>query len=248
MSSTLVTCYYKVKSKHSHKYYDEWIGYFLNNLNTNIIIFTSNDLVNYLMEKTKNKDKIHIIALNFNDLPIKKKYEKIWDEQYALDPEKHIRTKECYIIWNSKFDFVRQAIELNPFNSDKFVWNDIGSFRNPKYLKILESYPKYEKISKDKIDISLVVPFRTNQDFFFNSIHFGGAIFGGGKDIMLMMANKFYEMFDTYLEKKLFIGCDQQILASLYMKNKELFNCVSTNNFYDKWFELYAYYYLKKME
>ena len=40
-SVTIVSCYYKVKSKHSHEKYNEWIHNFLYNLRSNIIIFTS---------------------------------------------------------------------------------------------------------------------------------------------------------------------------------------------------------------
>jgi hypothetical protein len=105
-SVTIVSCYYKVKSKHSHSKYNEWISNFLQNLRNNIIIFTSEDLVDYLKEIGKNNNQMMIIIKNFEDIDILKQY-NIWDYQYELDPQKNIRTKECYIIWNSKMNFVR---------------------------------------------------------------------------------------------------------------------------------------------
>jgi len=51
MSSTVVSCYYKIKSKHSHNQYDKWINNFLQNIHCNLIIFTSPDLKEYLLQK-----------------------------------------------------------------------------------------------------------------------------------------------------------------------------------------------------
>ena len=49
--------------------------------------------------------------------------------------------------------------------------------------------------------------------------------------------------FDIYVANNKFIGCDQQIIASIYLKNKELFNTITPNNIIiDKWFWLYYYY------
>jgi hypothetical protein len=38
------------------------------------------------------------------------------------------------MIWNSKLALVREAIIQNPFGSDKFVWNDIGSLRESRFI------------------------------------------------------------------------------------------------------------------
>ena len=153
-SVTIVSCYYKVKSKHSHKNYNEWIHNFLHNLRNNIIIFTSENLLDYLKDVGKHNSNMLIIKKNFAEIEILKKY-NIWNYQHKLDSQKNIRTKECYIIWNSKMNFVKEAIELNPFNSDKFVWTDIGCLRDKRYCKLISNYPLYKNISSDKLDIVL---------------------------------------------------------------------------------------------
>ena len=73
-SVTIVSCYYKVKSKHSHEKYNEWIHNFLYNLRNNIIVYTSENLVDYLKEIGKHNPNMLIIKKNFEEIEILKKY------------------------------------------------------------------------------------------------------------------------------------------------------------------------------
>ena len=167
-SATLVTCYYKVKSKHTFDEYAIWIKNLLLTIKCNIIIFTSADQEESLYlysiinrnQTNENIGGVKVIIKELQDLDIVKRYPDIWEDQYAKDLTWNIRTKECYMIWNSKLSLVREAIILNPFGSDKFVWNDIGSLRDisfvyENYMQILK-YPRYENISSGKIDIVLI--------------------------------------------------------------------------------------------
>lgn len=247
-NTTLVSCYYSVPSKHPHEKYDIWIHYLLTNITNNIIIFTSSDLVNYFenIQHSNKELKLKIIVKEFNDLDILKKYNlNIWDSQYSLDPTPEVRTKECYIIWNSKMNFIKEAIELNPFNSDKFIWNDIGSMRDIHYSQKIKNFPHYNNISNDKLDIVLIQKYENDYYFFQNQTHLSGAQFGTSKDLFLKIIDLYYKYVDEYIENKLFIGCDQQILSTLYMNHKELFNLITPDNtIIDKWFYLYHHYLL----
>jgi hypothetical protein len=246
---TLVTCYYKIASKHPHFYYETWINNLLENVGCNIIIFTSADLESYFqdLQKQNTNLKMHIVIKEFHDLEIINKY-NIWDDQYSKDPTPKVRTKECYIIWNSKMNFLKEAITFNPFKSDKFVWNDIGSMRDYNYIIKygISNYPKYNKISDYKVDIALIKKFNVSreiQDIFQNEVHLSGSIFGGSKETLLKIIDLYYTYFQEYLDKKLFIGCDQQILATLYIRHPELFNLIKPElNTIDEWFYMYHYY------
>lgn len=246
MSVTLVTCYYKVISKYDFTNYDKWINNLLQNINCNIIIFTSNNLVDYFNKLYPDKTKLTIICKELENLPINKKYNtEFWDKQKKIDPDKKCkRTQFCYQIWNSKFYFLKLAIKINPYNSDKFIWNDIGSMRDLNYTSKLFNYPQYDKISNDKLDIILIKKFDNDNQFFFqNEIHLSASIFGGSKDIILELHTLYYKYFEQYIEKKLFIGCDQQILSTTFVNNKDKFNIIiPNNNIIDKWFWLYFYY------
>jgi len=257
-SATLVTCYYKVKSKHTFDEYSIWIRNLLLTIKCNIIIFTSADQAEWLYLYTiinrnqinENIGGVKVIIKELQDLDIVRKYPDIWEDQYTKDPTWDIRTKECYMIWNSKLALVCEAIMLNPFGSDKFVWNDIGSLRDIRfvyenYMQILK-YPQYENISRDRIDIVLIEDFTVqNQIIFQNEIHLSGAIFGGGREAFLKLIDLFYRNFDMYLENGYFIGCDQQILATCVQQVPELFNLITpvhSDHVIDKWFYLYYYY------
>jgi hypothetical protein len=242
MSSTIVTCYYKFKSKHSFQDYVFWINNFLKKINNNVVLFTDKKTEELLRCLIENKENIKVLIREIEELPLAKKYNSsFWEKQEEMDEsEKHAnRTKECFIIWNSKINFVKEAIELNPFNSDKFIWNDIGSLRDKRDVN---NYPSYNKISKDKIDIILLNDFPRGflgkEKFFRDNIYFSGSIFGGGKEIFLKFHDLYYKFFNAYVEKGLFIGCDQQIISSVYLKNPEVFNLIKSND----WFFIYKYY------
>jgi len=242
--ATVVTCYYRIPSKHSSSEYDSWIKNLLDNFSvkSKMIIFTSKSLETYFRDLIGERTNFVIYYRELNELEVFQKYNWIWRIQYMMDPQKDIRSIGCYVIWNSKFDFLKEAIERNPFNSDKFVWSDIGNFRDISNKHLLKSFPDYAKISGDKLDIVKVSDF-PDKDFFFHETHLSGSIFGSGKSTILKIRELFFEMFEKYIDNNKFIGCDQQILTSVYCKNKELFNIVECDTeLIDKWFYLYSYY------
>lgn len=256
-SVTVVTAYYRIKSKHDSQKYDEWIHNLLLNVGKlcKMIIFTSPELVDYMngiCEKNKKGAAFTIISMPMKDFMIVQQYpSNVWSHQYSLDPQKACgRTIECYLIWNSKLWFIKEAMERNVYGSDKYVWIDIGSFRNNDVnvcADILDNFPAYEKVSHDKIDIMLIHPYlphEMNNFVFFNTVHLGG-MFGGGIYAIRELYELFYSSLYFYLSNKHFAGCDQQILSTCYIRNKNLFNLVTKKNSHDTWdvwFYLYKYW------
>ena len=250
-STTVVTCYYRIKSKHSHDKYDKWITNFLSNIPCNLVVFTSPDLVEYIVKKREKFLKTTIIRpVAFEDLPLYNIYENQWQSQYEMDTQQDTgRTKECYVLWNSKLDFLKQAIDKNPFSSEKFIWADIGCLRTPDpsiISHISQHYPLYNRISNDKIDIVLLEPIKNiEQKVFVDETHFSGAMFGGHKDVVLKFYELFYQRFDEHIQAGIFIGCDQQTISSVYNENSEMFNYVTSHHIHDddwRWFFLWIYY------
>ena len=243
-TTTIVTCYYQVPSKHSHSIYDKWIKNMLNHITANIVIFTSENLVTYLKDCAMNRNNVFIIKKNFEEIEMNVKYKDIWEKQYEIDPQKKNRTKECYIIWNSKMNFVKEAIQLNIFNNEKFIWTDIGSMRDLKLIPLIKNYPINSKISDNKLDITIINNFTNNsQKYFQDECHLSGAIYGANKDIFLKIIELYYKYFEEYLANGLFIGCDQQILSTIYTQHPDLVNLINGINPYtDKWFFLWLYY------
>ena len=256
-SVTVVTAYYLIKSKHDSRKYDQWIHNLLLNVGKSckMVIFTSPELVQYMNAICKKNTKgaaFTVISMPMKDFMIVQRYPlNVWSHQYSLDPQKACgRTVECYLIWNSKLWFIKEAIERNLYGSDKYVWIDIGSFRNNDAVvcaSIFENFPVYEQVSHDKVDIMLIRPYSPHdmkKFVFFNTVHLGG-MFGGGVDAICELYELFYSSLHFYLSKKYFAGCDQQILSTCYMRNPELFNLVTkknSNDAWDVWFYLYKYW------
>jgi hypothetical protein len=249
MSSTVVTCFYNLKSKHTFETYDKWIQNLLPNIQCNLVVFTSPDLKDYILNYRKTLlDKTVIICQEFNELELTNKYGDYWDRQYELDPQKHFgRNQNCYILWNSKLWFMKQAISINPFVSDKFVWTDIGCLRNTNLNQIdqIKLYPLYDNISMGKIDIVLMntIP-NIEQTYFFNEVHFAGAMFGSDTNTIIKLYDRFYQKLDQFIKEDKFIGCDQQTISSVYNENRELFNTIDglTYSWDERWFYLWKYY------
>lgn len=246
MTLSIVSCYYKIKSKRSHTNYDNYINNLFNNINKNVnfVLFTSKDLEEYFLIKTKTLRNIKIIIKEFNEIELFNQYKDIWDNQYKMDLQKNTgRGIECYVLWNSKLNFIKETIQLNYFNSDKFIWMDIGMIRNNDYIKYLSNFPIYENVSNDEIDIILLRNFNNlNQKYFQDEIHFSGAMYGAHKDIFIKFINLYYKKFDEYIDNNRFIGCDQQIISSVYLENTNLFNPIKPIGKTDPWFYLIKHY------
>lgn len=245
--TSIVTCYYRLnKSKHTFEEYDRWIRNLLENIKTNIIVFTSEDDKQYLETILRTNENIRytIIVKELMDLEINKLYPDIWEHQEEMDPNKRCgRARGCYQLWNSKFHFLKEAIHINPYNSECFVWNDIGNVRDKNIIPFLSYYPTADKISQDKLDIVLLNGFTKMQDFFCDEVHFSGSMFGGHKTTLLNMCELYYRYFQYYIVNDRFIGCDQQIISSMFIKNISLFNpIIPTECEVDPWFYLYQYY------
>jgi hypothetical protein len=212
--------------------------------NANIILFHDKNTKSYLEKLlTNNTNKYYYIEMEITDLNTSKMTD--WKKkQYILDPNQSCgRTEECYIIWNSKFEFLKIAISINPYRCDKFIWNDIGNIRNKVTINSTRFYPKYNNISIDKLDIVLIKELTPPYPTYFKEIvGFSGSLFGGEKELILTMHNIYYNILNQYLNNNQFAGCDQQIIASMYVMYPNYFNKIYPKNNIDPWFYLYEYY------
>jgi hypothetical protein len=247
MDVTLVSCYYRLKqSKHRLHEYSEWIKNFILNLNnTNLVIFTSQKDYAYIQSMMQNENiQYKIFIREIDDFNISKVYPLIWDTHASMDPTPSCgRGIDCYKIWNSKFELLKHAIVENPFHTDYFVWNDMGNVRQENIIPYLSSYPSSKKISRDKLDIILLNGFREPKTFYQNEVHFSGSMFGSHKDVLLELHELFYRYFDLYVKNGYFIGCDQQIISTLFIRHPEKINPIFPMDCHvDPWFYLYEYY------
>ena len=57
--------------------------------------------------------------------------EEEWEEQERKDPEQGIgHSRELYTVWSEKTNMLKIVADNNYFNSDYFLWLDIGAVRH----------------------------------------------------------------------------------------------------------------------
>jgi len=257
---TIVTCYYRFPSKHSYENYDAWMTNFLTTVDNEMIIFCDAES----FEKVKTLRKEFEDVTDIFVLPLEETYcgqqvyQEIWKKDWQRDTEKSIHNPNLYIIWNEKSMFLNRAISINPFETEFFMWCDIGCFRNKEDMHLFKNWPSDAFLSsakKDKIYFLNIEPFKpedleilpnTLTRSFEGKNRIGGTIFFGHKDTFVPWIEKFYYYMNTYMENNYFAGKDQNILATFYAAYPDLFELVTPQpNEGDPWFYLQRYF-LKK--
>lgn len=257
--SLFVSVYFKIKSKFPLEKYQAWIKNFLK-LRKPMIIFTDD---RELIVKHRGDLPIKVIDFTFENFYVYK-YLESWEKQHILDHEKFRHNIYLYMIWNEKSNFIKKAIEINPFNSEYFYWTDIGAFRDSKTVNLFLDYPK--KVT-EKILLLNISNFQVNElndlatkcnepnnlnkpDETFISIdnrfqhvnRIGGGIFGGHKNYCFKWWKKYYAVLDIFFEKNIFAGKDQSIMAFTALLNPDIVEMVKPFNAkFDPWFYLEEY-------
>ncbi|OWA52566.1 hypothetical protein BV898_17017 [Hypsibius exemplaris] len=257
---TVVTAYYNIPSKRSNDSYQEWMSNFLGTIPCHLYIYTdaaSQSNIRRLRWRFLNRTRI--VIKSFSDLEMSKRG-GLWEAQRKLDTETN-HTKELYIIWNEKLHFVADAIRENIFKSNYFMWTDIGSFRNPLFLRRLISFPNGKRmrllLGKDKVFL-LQPQNATATDMLpvsegelpgvqiAKQIPIAGGAFAGHRDALLHYKDLYYGTMDRLIEEKRFVGKDQNTISAVAAMHPKMFCLVQAQQYFkgagDRWF-YYLYFF-----
>jgi hypothetical protein len=174
---TVVTAFYKIKSKHPIEKYLHWIQLFFECVSANVICFCSNDFEPIIRPLLRPNHKLVIREFDSFEM-MSPKQMTIWENFHEIDPEKDIHTKELYAVWAAKQEFVRESMKL--VESNIYIWCDIGIFREKRYCDF-KNIPTF--IKDDKITFLRVTSYDT----------FGGGIFAGTKNAINMFSKLYLE-------------------------------------------------------
>jgi hypothetical protein len=237
MTTTVVSCYYQLKqSKHSPDEYMRWITNFLRNIDAPIVMFSDGaeyELLCQIRNQAGLLDKFYPVRKPLAELEFSTpQWIETWTKQVEKSKFKHLHNQELYRIWANKSFFVREAIELNPFHSDAFVWCDAGCWRDPQVamhfgkgwpcsealrpgclllLTMADLTPFVSKITNPEIQTldDLVTQIRTD-----NILTVGGTILAGDKAAWLKWIPHFRSVLETFIKHDLFAGDDQSVITS----------------------------------
>ena len=237
MSTTIVSCYYQLtNSKHHRDEYMSWIVQFLVNIDTPIIMFSDGEEYTFMCE-IRNMEN-----LSDRFFPVRKPLAELefsspqwidtWTQQVEKSDYKHLHNQELFRIWANKSFFVQEAIQLNPFKSENFVWCDAGCWRDQRIAKaygkgwpsteafepgclflltMADLTPLFEQLEDAQIQSmdDVVTKIKTH-----NVLTFSGSIFAGDKAAWLKWTPIFRKILETFIKHDLFAGDDQAVIAS----------------------------------
>ena len=165
------------------------------------------------MHKTK------IVLLDLNKTDTVNMFDlDFWKEQHSKDHKKEIhKSYHVYWVWLSKLEFVRRAIEMNPFQSEFFAWVDMGYFRTDRWLgeKLLQHIPN--ALQEDQV---LMLDHHHDG-------HIGAGFIGGYIKGLLRYNKVFYD----HLKKRQhteFIGREEPMLAESCLVEQNLCQLVAS--------------------
>jgi len=157
-------------------------------------------------------------------------------------------------VWYEKKEFVKRAIDLNPFDHDDFIWMDAGSVRSESFAQLLTNFPQASRIPTNRILLLNVQQF-SKQDNLVSKFEkgvsiqglggrarIGGTVMAGSVRMWNQFSKAFDLVFDKYVSANLFVGKDQTILATLVLENRRLVSLVEPKPLFgDPWFNLILY-------
>jgi teichuronic acid biosynthesis glycosyltransferase TuaG len=261
--TTIVSCYYSIKSKFPSIKYIEWMNNFLS-LECNLVIYTdkeSESIIRSIRARKGLMDRTAIIIKPIEDWTMYP-YRDAYLHSHTIDTENDIHSPELYMLWNEKTFFVNDAIKLNPFHSQWFFWSDIGCMRYKEMFKDVQGYPNPYRVldlPSHKFILSSIIPFskedsmkdgyspipylfrnRTVDKSCGNVVRIQGGFFGGHISQWSKWTSLFSSMFAEFVRTKTFIGKDQYIMASVFLNNPNdfhLFQATDNNIIRDPWFD-----------
>jgi hypothetical protein len=254
---TLVSAFYKIKSKHSFIEYMNWIENFFQ-INRSIVFFVDKYIYKEIIRKRPKKYQYKTIwiKVDITDFYSYKYFLKEFKESYELDFEKKIHSVPLYLIWAEKCNFLKIAAIKNFFKSKCFYWVDAGCFREKKEIsKFTQDWPSTQNCLEDgrvifneirhasKLEIIGLKNFNSRVHINFQHYcNIDGSMFGGGKKSTINFCNLYYKTIKLFVKNKIFIGNDQNLFAFIAYMNKGLVKLVYSG----KWF--YLQYFLSKKD
>jgi hypothetical protein len=251
--ATIVSAFYVMNSKFPSAQYFHWINTFLSNIPCHLVFFTDEELLPILKQmRGPYMDRTRFVVLPREQWTAYTKYGKaFWEQQNMIDHEKAIHSADLYAIWYEKKEFVLRAIEMNPFQHSRFIWCDAGAFRYPEWLSQLQDFGGKgieQIIPEDRHVVLQVEPFSSEdeEDFLVDRIgkfdrvnRIGGGIQGGSVETWKRWSHHYDEKLQERVDKKMFVGKDQSIMAALVLQYPTLVKVIPANrSIRDHWFTL----------
>lgn len=237
-NNTIVTMFYKIRDKEpnpngtkfsrSVDKYIELSKQFIMKLPYNLIVFTDDDeIINFINEERQQyANKTYIINKPFENTYYYKYLDRLKELQKIftiINGHVEQETPMYIILNNNKFDFMEDAIKLNPFNSSHFIWMDFSINHTA-----LDFYKIHEWIDlvPDKIKQLCINPYIENSDnkemFKYIYHHMAGGLFTGTSKNLLKYCQLFKEKTEQIYNENWY-QIDEAVMTMVQRENPDLF-------------------------
>jgi hypothetical protein len=137
----------------------------------------------------------------------------------------------------NKTEWIKEAINLNYFKTEQFIWVDFGirhvfNCDNDSYINLLESlnYKNYENIRIGNIwNLQLLYSNNIYKDIIW---YFAGGVFGGNKEKLLIFSDLMKKKCLQIISQEKTIMWEVNIWYLIYLENKELFDSYQCDHNY----------------
>jgi glycosyltransferase involved in cell wall biosynthesis len=254
--TTVVSAYYPMKSKRPAATYMDWATHIMS-LQWYMVLFLPPECVeDFKRLKTSNHKKLFIITKRFDELEFgSPEWMAIWRHQHTLDSEASIHSPELYAVWAQKSGCLHEAMKINPFGSDVFVWHDAGGVRSKPQADNMATFPSPKKLYSlhpNRFPLLLVSPFKPGDEHLdqidglpkqsvLEEIHFGGGILPAFKHTYHIWAKAYRHTLEKMRKAGRFIGKDQTVFNAMYLMYPYLFTVIQSPNTND-WYYLQHYF------
>jgi hypothetical protein len=224
------------KTKSLEKYIE--LGKIYLQTDINKVVFMDETIIHefdYLMNK-----KTHIIPFKKEDNYLYNYIDKI--DKFELNtPSPDKDTLDYMFIMCNKTEWLRNAIELNIYNSNQFIWTDFG-IRHVFSQSDEEFRSKMERLNQLKYDqIRIASIWNLDKFYQYNpyrdiSWYFAGGVFGGSSEVLIKFADLMKDMCIEIIETHGTLMWEVNIWRFIYLNNRELFSpyyCDHNNSIID---------------
>lgn len=236
---TIVTMFYDIRKKENYKYksefnhninrYFEFAKNFILKLPYNLIIFTDEEkCIDFVKnERTNFKEKTYICNKSFEQTYFYKYIDKLNELQNKFtifNTQLEHETPHYIILNNNKFDFIANAIDLNPFNSSHFIWMDFGINHVAENTEMINEWICNVP---DKIKQLCINPYTENLEpkKYFEMIHHntGGGLFSGSKENLLKYSELFKQKTEEIYNDNWY-QIDEAVMSLVQKENPDIFD------------------------
>ena len=184
-----------------------------------IVAFISQTFADQAKSLESKYESIRCIFIDIEDLEAYKETYKTENLKHPTVASPNKDTKNFMILMNAKIEFVKKAIDANPFNTTHFAWIDFSI--TYIFQTITQTLQKLKEDSEKEYTPCLFFPgcWEKNIGYphVYNIIHwrFCGGFFLGDKQSLLNFAERYRTAFPKILEEKKVILWEVNIWAIL---------------------------------